>query len=76
MTDWEIRDMIATRPTEAFAYIKHLQKELERTKAEERIADVMCNISTGNPISPEDVKAAIDRVIAIENMPIPDYCDG
>ena len=77
MTDWEIRDMIATRPTEAFAYIKHLQKELERSKEEEdRIADVMCNVPTINPITPEDLKTAIDRVIAIENMPIPDYCDG
>ena len=42
MTDWEIKDMIATRPTEAFAYIKSLQKEIQNQKEEEeRIVDLM-----------------------------------
>ena len=28
MTDWEIKNMIETRPTEAFNYIKELEEKL------------------------------------------------
>lgn len=46
MTDWEIKDMIATRPTEAFAYIKSLQKEIQSQKEEEeRIINQMLAIA-------------------------------
>ena len=76
MTDWEIRDMIATRPTEAFAYIKQLQRELESVKAETKIINTLAEVPAINPVTPTEMKLAIDRVIAIENMPIPDYCDG
>ena len=27
--DWELKDMIATRPTEAYAYIRELEKEIK-----------------------------------------------
>lgn len=76
MTDWEIRNMIVTRPTEAFAYIKQLQRELESVKAEAKIINTLAEVPAINPVTPAEMKLAIDRVIAIENIPIPDYCDG
>lgn len=76
MTDWEIRNMIVTRPTEAFAYIKQLQRELESAKAETKIINTLTEVPAINPVTPAEMKLAIDRVIAIENIPIPDYCDG
>ena len=27
--DWELKNMIATRPTEAYAYIRELEKEIK-----------------------------------------------
>lgn len=46
MTDWEIRDMIATRPSEAFAYIKSLQREIQNQKEEEeRIVNQMLAVA-------------------------------
>lgn len=32
--DWELKDMIATRPTEAYAYIRELEKEIKRLYAD------------------------------------------
>lgn len=32
MTDWEIKNMIETRPTEAFNYIKELEEKLGMRK--------------------------------------------
>ena len=47
MSDWEIKDMIVTRPTEAFSFIKDLMKQLNEYKTEvemRRAAEVYSKI--------------------------------